>query len=401
MRIEHMTKPTVLYLSYDGLTDPLGQSQILPYLCGLADGYDIHIISFEKPNQYQVDKKPIETLCKKYSLSWHPLQYHKNPPIFSTVYDLTVLWLTAKRLHERFGFSIVHCRSYLTALTGLQLKKRYGIKFIFDMRGFWADERVEGGIWKMNNPLYRIIYNFFKRKESEFLKCSDHTVTLTHAAHKFITGNFPAGPISVIPCCVDTDFFNPENYPKESRDVLREQTGLTADDYVLGYVGSLGTWYMYDEMVEFFNLLKREIPRAKMLLLTPDKHKVSERDDFKVLTVSRTDMPAYISLFNASVCFIKPTFSKSGSSATKIAEVLSMGVPIVVNAGWGDISTMPAFSKAGVIVETVDQPNLLKAVHVLKSLPLSADVIRATSVGYFSLTSGINKYRQIYDRLTA
>jgi glycosyltransferase involved in cell wall biosynthesis len=400
MRIEHMTKPTVLYLSYDGLTDPLGQSQILPYLCGLADAYDIHIISFEKPNQYQAGKKTIETLCKKYSLSWHPLQYHKNPPIFSTVYDLIVLWFAAKRLHERFRFSIVHCRSYLTALTGFQLKNRYGIKFIFDMRGFWADERVEGGIWKMNNPLYRIIYTFFKRKERVFLKSSDHTVTLTHAAHKFITENFPVGSMSVIPCCVDTDFFNPESYPQESRDALREQTALTADDYVLGYVGSLGTWYLYDEMVEFFNLLKREIPQVKMLFLTPDKPKVSERDDFKVLTVSRTDMPAYISLFNASICFIKPTFSKSGSSATKIAEVLSMGVPIVVNAGWGDISTMPAFSKAGVIVETIDQTNLLKAVHTLKSLSLSADAIRATSVGYFSLTSGINKYRQIYDRLT-
>ena len=26
----------VLYISYDGMTDALGQSQVLPYLCGLA-----------------------------------------------------------------------------------------------------------------------------------------------------------------------------------------------------------------------------------------------------------------------------------------------------------------------------------------------------------------------------
>jgi glycosyltransferase involved in cell wall biosynthesis len=396
-----MTKPKVLYLSYDGLTDPLGQSQILPYLCGLSNEYSIHVISFEKPSADPASKKTIQALCQRYSLTWHPLRYHKHPPVFSTVYDLVVLWFVAKRLHKKFGFSLVHCRSYLTSIIGLRLKKKYNVKFIFDMRGFWADERVEGGIWKIKNPLYRTIYNFFKKKEREFLTQSDHTVTLTHAANNFVIKNYTVGPMSVIPCCVDTDFFNPENYPDESRNVLRRQLGLTSDDYILGYVGSLGTWYLYDEMVNFFNQVKKEIPFAKMLFLTPDKHKVSVSDDFVVVSVSRKDMPAYISLFDSSVCFIKPTFSKSGSSATKIAEVLSMGVPVVVNSGWGDISTMPAFSMAGVIVETLDQANLAKGVQDLKSFSVSVDGIRSISVGYFSLTSGINSFREIYNRLTA
>ena len=39
----------VLYISYDGLTDPLGQSQILPYLQHLAkESYQFTILSFEK-----------------------------------------------------------------------------------------------------------------------------------------------------------------------------------------------------------------------------------------------------------------------------------------------------------------------------------------------------------------
>ena len=38
----------VLYISYDGMTDPLGQSQVLPYLSGLSkEGYSFHLISFE------------------------------------------------------------------------------------------------------------------------------------------------------------------------------------------------------------------------------------------------------------------------------------------------------------------------------------------------------------------
>jgi hypothetical protein len=37
------------------------------------------------------------------------------------------------------------------------------------MRGFWADERVEGKIWNVKNPVYRKAYQFFKQKEKEFL----------------------------------------------------------------------------------------------------------------------------------------------------------------------------------------------------------------------------------------
>ena len=40
---------SVLYLSYDGMSDPLGQSQVLPYLAGLTRrGHRITLVSFEK-----------------------------------------------------------------------------------------------------------------------------------------------------------------------------------------------------------------------------------------------------------------------------------------------------------------------------------------------------------------
>ena len=39
-----------LYISYDGMTDPLGRSQVLPYLQGLSErGHEITLLSCEKP----------------------------------------------------------------------------------------------------------------------------------------------------------------------------------------------------------------------------------------------------------------------------------------------------------------------------------------------------------------
>jgi len=40
---------SVLYISYTGLSDPLGESQVLQYLLRLAQKHRISLITFEKP----------------------------------------------------------------------------------------------------------------------------------------------------------------------------------------------------------------------------------------------------------------------------------------------------------------------------------------------------------------
>ena len=64
-----MAKPCgVLYVSYDGMTDNLGQSQVIPYLKGLRKkGYAVHILSCEKEIAFEKRKKFISKLL--YSLS--------------------------------------------------------------------------------------------------------------------------------------------------------------------------------------------------------------------------------------------------------------------------------------------------------------------------------------------
>jgi hypothetical protein len=53
----------VLYISYDGMTDPLGQSQVIPYLAGLsAKGYVFTLISCEKEDAYKKNRDKIDKL---------------------------------------------------------------------------------------------------------------------------------------------------------------------------------------------------------------------------------------------------------------------------------------------------------------------------------------------------
>jgi glycosyltransferase involved in cell wall biosynthesis len=388
------TKNPVLYLSYDGLTDPLGQSQILPYVIGLTKlGWKFTIISFEKPEALARNRREIENICHQHSIQWLPLSYHKNPPVLSTLYDLWRLSVSVKSIVKQNPNTIIHCRSYLTSLVTWQMKRRFKTKFIFDMRGFWADERVEGGLWNLSNPLYRMIYRFFKKKEKEFLVDAEHVISLTHNAKQEIESwKIGTAPISVIPTCVDLDLFNPDKIKIDQQNKLRQDLGLKETDYVLLYLGSWGTWYLTEEMLKYFSELKKLKPEARFLIVTPDEVDLSHHeyyDDIVVTRASRPEVPLFISIANASIFFLKPSFSKKASSATKLGELLAMKRMVITNSGWGD----------------VDQFNYGNWVHVMDvTKPFSFDWITSqptTTIDLetLSLTQGILRYNNVYNCL--
>jgi glycosyltransferase involved in cell wall biosynthesis len=390
----------VLYLSYDGLTDPLGQSQILPYLCGLSkNGYSITIISFEKEERYKQERHIIEKICAVNNLSWSPLKYHKRPPVFSALYDLWYLRKKSRSLHREKKFQIVHCRSYITSLVGLWMKKTYHVKFIFDMRGFWADERVDGGLWNLKNPLYKIVYGFFKRKEKEFLQNANHIISLTeNAKNEIISWGLNTSTISVIPTCADFKHFDPELIPTSEKETLRSKLSIKENDFVLLYLGSLGTWYMVREMLDFFSVLKKSKLDAKFLIVSPDQPNLEDyiySSDVIVQKASRNQIPLFISISNASVFFIRPSFSKKASSATKMAELLAMEIPLITNRGWGDVEYLENLLPG---ITLVSEGYYVNAVSGLEK-NVTKKGIRARAESYFSLAHGVVCYHSIYQNL--
>ena len=76
----------VLYISYDGMLEPLGQSQVLAYLKRLAEGRCIHLISFEKADDWTnvAERERIERDIEGAGIVWHPLRYHKRPSALAT-----------------------------------------------------------------------------------------------------------------------------------------------------------------------------------------------------------------------------------------------------------------------------------------------------------------------------
>ena len=269
----------VLYITYDGLTDPLGQSQILPYLKGLSKyGYQFTILSFEKKDRFIREKHVIDQLTAESGIEWVPLTFTSSPPLLSKFYDAIRMKRKAIALYREKKFHLVHCRSYIAADVGLHLKQKFGVKFFFDMRGFWADEKKDGGSWNTDKPFFRRVYNYYKKKEKQYLQQADYVITLTESGKKELMtweSYRQQTPLQVIPCCADMDHFTLTNAEQKRKG--REQLGLK-DELVISYLGSVGTWYMLHEMLLLFIKIKGAYPNAKFLFVTHTPRTVIDQE---------------------------------------------------------------------------------------------------------------------------
>ena len=397
----------VLYITYDGLTDQLGRSQILPYILGLNKvGYLFTVISFEK-QQGLYSLEETRQLLEKNNIDWHPNGYTKRPPVLSSVYDVIKLIHLSKKIAKKKDIKLVHCRSYIPSLAGLVLKKKFGIKFIFDMRGFWADERVDGLLWDLSNPIYSLIYSYFKKKESQFLQFSDCTISLTNSGKREMLkweGSSKFSPILVIPCSVDVKDFSNSKFSVDKKTELRLRLGIKNEDKVLVYLGSIGTWYMLPEMLSFFKNLYQQNPNWKFLFITREKElvlKEIEDSDVDIGSViiteaKRKDIPSYLSIVNWGVFFIRPTFSKISSSPTKQGEIMSMGIPLIINSGVGDCDEIVNNYDAGIVIDSFEEEAFVKAAKSIENSTFSPFEITIGASEIFSLEKALKSYQRVY-----
>lgn len=405
----------ILYISYDGMTDALGQSQVLPYLCGLSKrGYEITLISAEKEDKYLQLKNHIQTICSVDRIDWRPVRYTKTPPVLSTLNDIRKIYKLARKIYSEKPFDIVHCRSYISSIIGIQLKYELNVRYLFDMRGFWVDEKIDGNIWNLKNPIFKFVFKYMKKKEREFFNASDQIVSLTHNAIPAINtlaGNRDlSSKINVIPCCVDVHHFDRSKVKESETAHWKSALNIKNDDYIITYLGSLSTWYLPKEMLKFFMRFKMLVPHAKFLIITtedpqPFKNMAKEigvPEDSLIFTSSgRVELPALLSLSNSSIFFIKPAFSKIASSPTKLGELLSMGIPVICNTGIGDTDQMIKASSSGVICASFNDSEYDRCSNEILKLESGIDknMTRQRAIEMFSLEKGVELYQQIYQSL--
>ena len=376
-------RPQIIYISYDGAAEPLGQSQVVAYLERLAVDCDIHLISFEKRGDA---REAVGARLAAGSVSWHPLTYHRRPPVASTALDVLRGTRLIRQLAARIeGPLILHARSYVPALMALRARLGERARFLFDIRGFWPDERVEGGMWRSHAAVYRLA----KRYERLFFAEADAVVTLTRSSVDQIRAWMGSNDatIDVIPTGVDVDTY------------LGSRGGDRPARVV--WAGTVGGWYDFPTGVA----LARQID----LPLTVLTRQVDEARDAldgmaaEVRSIPADRMPDALAPGDIGLCMVRPSFSKLASAPTRVGEYLAAGMPIAVLAGVGDLDEMIASEQVGVSLKGNDSGSIKAAAEELRALSADPETplrCRELARRRFALDQGVASYLRLYRRLT-
>jgi len=403
-----------LYVCYFGLREPLVQTQVLPYLSQLkSENVQVSLLTFEPllretwtPDEVSKQRAAF----RAEGISWHCLKYHKWPSLPATIYDMAVGAWTILRIMQREGVDILHARNHVPAVMSAAAKKLKGARLVFDIRGFMPEEYTDAGVWPRNGYLYRGL----KRIERYLLRESDGFVLLTEKARDIVfpgcsdTDDF-GRPIEVIPCCVDFERF--ASAGQASRDSVRAELNL-AGRRVIVYVGSFGGWYMTDEMTEFLAVAHKQDSSTFSMILTQSPREMVvarmvslgiETKNLFVTQVNPDEVPRYLSAADFAISFIKPCYSKQSSSPTKIAEYLASGLPLVCNAGIGDLDKLIAENNVGALVKEFTPEAYVKALDEIANLRSDeklAERLRDVARREFDLVDvGRTRYRRLYQRL--
>lgn len=363
------------YLSIDSIQEGVGSSQIAPLIFGLSDlGKRICLVTFEK-------KEPSPELVDRFQQSgvvWKPLEFGKVGAIagVARLNELRKLVPTSDVLHGRSDIP-----------TAAAIWSKVDAPVLWDVRSLWSDQRQLIGTAGWNNLTARGA----RTLEDVSAKGAAAMTTLTAAIVPILEKRHKRLPPirEVIPTCVQTTKFLPTPMPKGQITCLLS--------------GTFNNYY--------------DLPRTKMIL-----DEIRKTIDLKVIwarggespskslgvgedlivSAHHSEMPKLVSQAHFGIAICKDDHKESLAAAvpTKIGEFLSAGRPVIVSKGIGDLDTLLANSRTGLILGN-DQ-DLSQVASRLMSLLTDAGIqerCRVLAMDHFDMGKAVLTYENIYSKM--
>ena len=372
-----------IFLSHNGMSEPLGQTQVLPYLRGLAEGgVRIELLACEPPGTPLETAQRLQRSLEAAGITYTPLLRRPSHALSDKVRDGAAA-----------GPSAV-----AELLCALSPRTR----FIFDCRGLLAQEYVDMGHWRRGELRYRLT----EFAEAHFLRRADRVVVLTEAMREELCG--PGGPlqhrereVAVIPTCVDPERFRPD---PEARARRRAELGLTGAEAVLCFAGSQAR-YDLEAAVRLLAALRRRVDARFLLLSRADPARVRAavaalgcEGALHAVAAAPADVPGWLCAADFGVALLRDCRPSIATSPTKVAECLAAGLPTVVSEGVADSSYLRG---PGLLpVNPADRRALAALADELLDNwrgAAASSQARETALRHFSLPDvGVPRYRALY-----
>ena len=386
-----------VHVTYDGALDPLGGSQVVPYLLGLARrGVSITLVSFEKNERWE-DRPGRTAMAQRLAdagIRWRPVRYHRAPRLPATLWDL---WrgsrVIAREGRDR-GVHLIHSRGDAAMLMARWARPLISScpRLVQEVRGLFSEERRVIASWRPGGLLDRTV----RSVESANLRDADGLLAVMSEAGLEALRRLrnPLPPHRFMPNSVDLAAFTPRSTDESA-------------EFGLAYCGSLGGWYMSREMVAFARVASQRIP-GKVLFLTPqvdEARRAGALPDWAVTVAARpAEVPGWLRRARASFFFVRPTPAKRASSPTKLAESLASGLPLAANPGIGDVEAVLEPQRVGVLVCSFDEGTYRGAAARLARLladPGVSSRCRRVAERRYDLAKAVDLYHDLYRELIA
>jgi PEP-CTERM/exosortase A-associated glycosyltransferase len=302
---------------------------------------------------------------------------------------------------------IIHAHSpSLNGIPAVRVGRKNGIPIVYEIRAFWEDAAVDHGSFNEGSLKYRIS----RFIETYLMKKVDDLFTICEGLRKEIASRgILSEKINVVPNCVNTEFFKPEEYYEELADKygFRNKT-------VFGYIGSFYHYEGIDLLLDAYakTLLQRRDTALFLIGDGPEKHALSQRAAKMGLLghviftgkVPHDQIKKYYSVIDILVYARKKMRLTELVTPLKPLEAMAMG-KIALGSDVGGIKELITQEKDGFLFRAGDLSDLYRSMIDLCLRNKNLDPIRHTAIetahNKRQWSSSVKKYLPVYERLVA
>lgn len=369
----------ISYITLDSIQEGVGQSQVLAYIRKLSITNQITLVSFEKI----MPPSSLISELKEHGVNWKFISFGRNG-IFGGI----LRFVRLLRFIPSSG--IIHARSDIAAFAAVL---RGSNKVIWDCRALMADHRRSLSA----STYHRVQAFFFLAMERIIAIKSEKIIVITQAVIPILESRYslPQNKFHHISTCVDVIKFRPSTLRVTGEEPIR-----------ILISGTLSPAYDIDLMNRILEKLrlKSSIRLTVALGLNHDKSWEKLKHVDQVLSLKHSEMPAFIVDSDFGFAIWRNDFGVALKSvaATKVAEFLACGVPVVVNSLQGDFGRLIPEHQVGVSVENNSDQEVERVASEIRTLakdPFLSERCRNFALEYYSLEQAIPLLENIYQEL--
>ncbi len=385
----------VLFISYDGLLDPLGKSQILPYIFGLSDnGYKFCLLSFEKNNHKEKDILKLKSLLKSKNIKWYKLTFVKGK--FQGIKRIIKGAICVRYICSTRKIKLIHLRAILPGI--IYFLSFINKKYIYDIRAF-AGQWVDSGAIKKSSILEKFLICY----EKYLINNASGLVILDPSCYKYLKLTLKRKiPYKIIPTATDLSRYSSIKISKMKKKINFVFLGGASFPYLPFEALNLVKQLIdlgFDCYIDFIN-------KGQNKLI----YKISDYINFptsrlKIFESCHEEIPSHLIKYDCGLVFISNGDWLKMCSPTKIGEYLASGLFVISLDG---INVLNRLAKEYECIGILRRDFLDKKITISEAMylvngiqnPKRNSKSRELARNIYDLEKAIDNYSKLYEKVS-